>query len=47
MRFTMALGEDWPKEDILLLTESHVDYHDLEKLIENECPKDLAMQILF
>jgi hypothetical protein len=45
-RFTKALGEDFPNEDILLLIESEVDYHDLEKLLKRGCSKELSIKIL-
>lgn len=44
--FRNLLGEDWPLEEIDLLIESGVDYHDLEKMLKNGCPKELAVKIL-
>lgn len=45
-QFVNLLGPDWPIDDILTLTESEVSYHDLEKLLKKDCPKELAIKIL-
>ena len=45
-RFRKALGKKYSDKTITLLAKSKIDYHDLEKLIEKGCKKDLALKIL-
>ena len=45
-RFIELLGEDWPLDDIVVLMENKIDYHDLRRLLEAGCKKDLAVKIL-
>jgi hypothetical protein len=44
--FRVLLGEDWPLADIDKLIAEDIDFHDLEKLLNNNCPKELAIKIL-
>lgn len=44
--FQALLGEDWPEEDVEALVQSEATHHELEDLLKNNCPKDLAIQIL-
>jgi hypothetical protein len=44
--FVRLLGDDYEKDKINDLTKSEVDYHDLENLLNKNCPKELAIEIL-
>lgn len=45
-RFKKILGDEWDKKEIFELANSRLDYYDLEKLIDEGCPPDLAIKIL-
>lgn len=44
--FRELLGQDWPADDIEILVRSNVDHHDLKKLINSGCAKEVAIKIL-
>lgn len=44
--FSEILGEDWSIDDINALIEAGVSRHDLEKLLQQGCSKELAVKIL-
>jgi hypothetical protein len=44
--FRRLLGDDCENEIIIKLIEEDVDYHELEKLLENGCSKELAVKIV-
>lgn len=45
-QFVKLLGPDWNIDDIMALVDSTVSHHDLESLLSNGCPKNLAVKIL-
>ena len=44
--FKLLLGNDYSKDKLQELMENQVDYHELENLLNKNCPKDLALKIL-
>ena len=44
--YVKILGPNWPLDDIRALIDSDVYYGELEDLLSNGCPKDVAIEIL-
>lgn len=45
-QFVKLLGPAWNIDDIMALVDSSASHHDLESLLQNGCPKHLAVKIL-
>lgn len=45
-RLTMFLEHGFTHDQADLLARTTIDHHDLEKLIERGCPRELALQIV-